>query len=71
MRDLAWVLATHPNAQYRNGAEAVSLAETAKTLSPNQSFKLLDVLAASYAEAGQFLERRRHRSAGTQVGGRQ
>jgi tetratricopeptide (TPR) repeat protein len=56
IRDLAWVLATHPDAQYRDGAEAVSYAQLAIALSPNESAELFDTLAAAYAEAGRFTE---------------
>jgi tetratricopeptide (TPR) repeat protein len=48
----AWMLATCPNAKYRDGAKAVELAKRAVELSPN--FKILDTLAAAYAEAGRF-----------------
>jgi tetratricopeptide (TPR) repeat protein len=56
IRDLAWVLATHPDAQYRNGDEAVSYAQVAVAVSPKESAELLDTLAAAYAEAGRFPE---------------
>ncbi len=59
---MAWVLATHPNAACRNGAEAVQFAELALAVRseetpaapPKRTPRLLDVLAASYAEAGRF-----------------
>jgi len=50
----AWVLATAPDVSVRNGAEAVSLAESAKTLAPPDDPDILDTLAAAYAENGQF-----------------
>jgi tetratricopeptide (TPR) repeat protein len=51
---LAWVLATHPNAQFRDGQEAVRLAERACALTGYLNPNLLDTLAAAQAEAGQF-----------------
>jgi tetratricopeptide (TPR) repeat protein len=52
--NLAWLLATCPDAPIRNGAKAVELArplvETSKHLNP----ELLDILAAACAEAGQY-----------------
>ena len=52
----AWVLATSREASVRNGAEAVELATRAIQLSGGESARLLDVLAAAYAEAGRFSE---------------
>lgn len=52
--DLAWSLATHPDAASRDGKTAVELAELAtKSISPEQP-AYLDTLAAAYAEAGRF-----------------
>ena len=51
---LAWIFATHQEAQVRNGAEAVRLAERACELTDYKAPPLLDTLAAAYAEAGQF-----------------
>lgn len=53
---LAWLLATHPDPQARNGGEAVKLARRACELSGFQNLAYLDVLAAAYAEAGNFAE---------------
>ena len=52
--NLAWVLATSPEAMHRNGPEAVRLAEWACKATAYKSPPLLDTLAAAYAEAGQF-----------------
>jgi tetratricopeptide (TPR) repeat protein len=49
---LAWLLATCPNARYRNGAKAVELAKKAVELNPEAIY--LDTLAATYAEVGKF-----------------
>jgi len=51
---VAWVLATASNASVRNGAEALSLGESAKSLAPPDDPSVLDTLAAAYAENGQF-----------------
>jgi Flp pilus assembly protein TadD len=52
--NLAWVLATNPDAQLRNGAEAVQLAERACELSHNEEPMFIGTLGAAYAEAGRF-----------------
>jgi tetratricopeptide (TPR) repeat protein len=47
----AWMLATCPDAKYRDGAKAIEIAKKAVELSPTPG---LDTLAAAYAEAGRF-----------------
>ena len=49
---LSWLLATCPTSRYRDGVEAVGLAQKAVEL--DNSFHNLDTLAAAYAEAGNF-----------------
>ncbi len=51
-RAAAWILATAPDAQLRDGTEAIRLARQAVANSTDT--KSLDTLAAAYAEAGQF-----------------
>jgi tetratricopeptide (TPR) repeat protein len=51
---LAWILASAPGAELRNGAEAVKLAERACGLSVDPEPSVLVTLAAAYAEAGDF-----------------
>ena len=55
--ELAWILATHPDADLRDGARAVDLAQQASR-SPDGGANpaILRTLAASYAEAGRFSE---------------
>ena len=53
---LAWLLATCPDADVRDGAEAVRLAEQACRTTGNSLPKTLDTLAAAYAEAERFEE---------------
>ncbi|MEZ6115446.1 MAG: ASPIC/UnbV domain-containing protein [Pirellulaceae bacterium] len=52
--NLAWLRATHPDAQYRNGAEAVRMAERILRESNSMRPDFLDTLAAALAEVGQF-----------------
>jgi len=54
--NLAWVLATHPSPRYRDGAQALALAERATALSAGQDTAVLDTLAAAYAETGRFAQ---------------
>ncbi len=52
--NLAWILATHPDARFRNGQEAVELAKHACELTQNRAAILVGTLGAAYAEAGRF-----------------
>lgn len=54
MNNLAWILATDPADQVRNGRRAVELAEKACELTKWELPVLLGTLAAAYAEAGRF-----------------
>jgi tetratricopeptide (TPR) repeat protein len=54
LNDLAWILATNPDAKVRNGTEAVELAERACRLMGDQDPLFVGTLAAAYAEAGRF-----------------
>jgi tetratricopeptide (TPR) repeat protein len=56
LNNLAWLLATCPEAPLRNGAEAVQLAETACRLTEYHRTTLVGTLAAAYAKAGRFPE---------------
>jgi tetratricopeptide (TPR) repeat protein len=51
---LAWILATDANAAFRNGPEAVKMAERACELTGRQDPVKLKTLAAAYAETGRF-----------------
>ena len=53
---LAWILSTDTNADFRNGTEAVNLAERACTLTGRNDPVKLKTLAAAYAESGRFEE---------------
>jgi tetratricopeptide (TPR) repeat protein len=54
LNDLAWLLATAPDARFRDGPEAVRLAEHACQISDYQVTLYVGTLAAAYAEAGRF-----------------
>ena len=52
--ELAWLLATYPDSNSRDGSEAVRLAQRACFLTERRIPALLDTLAAAYAEAEDF-----------------
>jgi Flp pilus assembly protein TadD len=56
LNNLAWIRAANWNAEFRNGSEAVELAQKACQISGNSKAFLLGTLAAAYAEAGRFPE---------------
>lgn len=56
LNNLAWLLATSPDAQHRNGPRAVELAGRACELTQNKLPIFVGTLAAAYAEAGRFPE---------------
>jgi tetratricopeptide (TPR) repeat protein len=51
---LAWLLATCPKAEFRNGTKAVEQATKACELSEWKNMSIIDTLAAAYAESGDF-----------------
>jgi len=56
LNNLSWLLATHPEEQFRDGTEAVRLAEHACELTARKVPFLLGTLGAAYAEAGRFAD---------------
>jgi len=52
----AWILATSPDAAIRNGDDALRFAVRAVELSGGKDARVLDTLAAAYAEKGQFAD---------------
>jgi len=56
LNNLAWLLATCPEASVRNGAEAVSCGEKLCRLTEYREPMFIGTLAAAYAEAGKFAE---------------
>ncbi len=51
---LAWIMATSPDARFRDGNAALELASKANELTQKKNPEVLDVLATAYAEAGDF-----------------
>ena len=56
LNNLAWLLATCPDAHVRDGAQAVKYAGRACELTHHGATPIVDTLAAAYAEAGRFDE---------------
>jgi tetratricopeptide (TPR) repeat protein len=56
LSDLAWIFATAPTAELRDGTRAIALAKRACELTRYRAVQPLDILAVGYAEAGQFAE---------------
>lgn len=54
LNNLAWVLATSPKDEVRDGARAVELGERAVKLTEEKEPHILSTLAAGYAETGNF-----------------
>jgi Flp pilus assembly protein TadD len=51
---LAWLLATHPDSRFRNGAAAIRWAQAGCETTQRTSPRTWDALAAAHAELGQF-----------------
>ena len=56
LNNLAWVLATYPRDDIRNGKQAAELAEKATQLPGGNVPLVIRTLAAAYAEAGDFVK---------------
>ena len=54
LNNLAWLLATAPVEEIRDGNEAIRLAEFARQLLGSDEPSILDTLGAAYAETGEF-----------------
>jgi len=54
LNNLAWLLATCPEREIRNGNEAIRLAERASRLTAGENPSVMDTLAAAQAETGDF-----------------
>jgi tetratricopeptide (TPR) repeat protein len=54
LNDLAWIRAANAQARFRDGPEAVRLAERACQITDHRVPIILNTLAAAYAEAGRF-----------------
>jgi Tfp pilus assembly protein PilF len=56
LNNLAWMLATQPDPQLRDGQQALDLAERACRLTEYKQAFMVGTLAAAYAEAGRLPE---------------
>lgn len=56
--NLAWLLATCPQTEYRDGKKALSISQNLLQQDKDKNANLLDTLAAAYAETGQFQQAR-------------
>jgi Flp pilus assembly protein TadD len=56
LNNLAWLLATQPDARFRDGKQAVELAVRGVTLTHTNDAGMLDTLGEALAEAGRFPE---------------
>jgi len=56
LSNMAWALATWPEARIRDGKKAVELAERVDSLTQGQNIKASITLAAAYAETGRFAD---------------
>ena len=54
--EMAWLMATAPDATLRNAPQAIQIGERLAELTARKEPKPLDTLAAAYAEAGRFDE---------------
>jgi tetratricopeptide (TPR) repeat protein len=54
--NLAWILATSPDAKFRDGVKAVEFAQQAVAISGGREPQFVRTLAAAYAENGRFPE---------------
>ncbi|MDA1232410.1 MAG: tetratricopeptide repeat protein [Planctomycetota bacterium] len=52
--NIAWLMATYPDRQYRNGAKAITHATTACEITAWKDPNYIDTLAAAHAETGNF-----------------
>ena len=53
---MSWALSTNPHPEYRNGPEALALAEAALRNLPEKTPAALETLGTAYAEMGRFPE---------------
>jgi lipopolysaccharide biosynthesis regulator YciM len=56
LSNMAWALATWPEARIRDGKKAVELAERVDSFTQGRNIRVSITLAAAYAEAGRFAD---------------
>lgn len=69
LNNLAWVLATSPNDQLRDGKRAIELAAKAAELTEFKKPHILSTLAAAYAETGDFAKARQWSEKALEIAG--
>ncbi|MGH7191983.1 MAG: tetratricopeptide repeat protein, partial [Candidatus Saccharimonadales bacterium] len=68
LNNLAWLLATSPEENLRDGRRAIELATKAGELTHHQQAHILSTIAAAYAEAGDFDNARRWSEKAVELG---
>jgi tetratricopeptide (TPR) repeat protein len=68
LNNLAWVLATSPDAKLRNGRRAIELATRACELTKYKAAYILSTLAAACAETGDFATARKWSAKAVEIG---
>jgi tetratricopeptide (TPR) repeat protein len=68
LNNLAWVLATSPEAKLRNGKRALELAAKACEVTNYKQAHILSTLAAAYAEMGDFANARKWSAKSVEMG---
>lgn len=68
LNNFAWVLATSPHDELRNGRRALEMAERACKLTEYKQAHILSTLAAAYAELGDFANARKWSEKAVELG---
>ena len=69
LNNLAWLLATSPEEEIRDGKRAIELAEKACEETELQEAHIISTLAAGYAETGDFEKAREYSEKAVEAGG--